>query len=119
MDGVLLLAHGSRAKETARTMEAIAEQTRRILPGKLIQTAYMQFGEINIEKGLSMLMEQGVTHIKIVPYFLFDGIHIKEDIPCELEQFRQKYPHMELTMGKTLGTDERLAQIIAEQIEER
>ena len=118
MDGVLLLAHGSRAKETAQTMEAIAEQTRRILPGKLIQTAYMQFGEINIEKGLSMLMEQGVTRIKVIPYFLFDGIHIREDIPNELEQFIKKHPHMELTFGKTLGTDERLAQILAERIEE-
>ena len=84
MEGILLLAHGSRAPETVKTMEKIAEMTSKLLPERLIQVAYMQLNEINIEKGLLLLMEKGVTRVKIIPYFLFDGIHIKEDIPQEV-----------------------------------
>ena len=117
MSGVLLVAHGSRAPETVQTMEKIAEMTRRLLPEKRIQVAYMEFQEVNIEKGLLMLMAEGVTSVKVLPYFLFDGIHIKEDIPKELAAFGAAHPQMEITLGKTLGTDERLAQIVAERIE--
>ena len=117
MNGVLLLAHGSRAPETALTMEKIAEMTRRRLPGLPIQTAFMQFHDMNIEKGLLALMEQGVMKVKVVPYFLFDGVHIKEDIPGELAAFGQAHPQMEITLGKTLGEDGRLAEIVAERIE--
>ena len=116
MDGILLLAHGSRAPESVRTMESIAEQTRQLLPEHLIQVAFMQFNDVNIEKGLLMLMDQGATRVKIVPYFLFDGVHIKEDIPQEVAEFKQAHPQIEITLGQTLGTDARLAQIVAERI---
>ncbi|MCL2409842.1 MAG: CbiX/SirB N-terminal domain-containing protein [Oscillospiraceae bacterium] len=117
MDGVLLLAHGSRAPESVQTMESIAEQTRRLLPEQLIQVAFMQFNDVNIEKGLLLLMTQGVTRVKIVPYFLFDGVHIKEDIPQEVAEFKAIHPQIEIVLGQTLGTDARLAQIVAERIE--
>ena len=116
MDGVLLLAHGSRAPEAALTLEKIAEMTRRMVHGRLIQVAFMQFGSINIEKGLLMLMEQGVTKVEVVPYFLFEGVHIKEDIPEELAAFSKEHPQMEINLGKPLGADERLAEIVAERI---
>ena len=117
MDGVLLLAHGSRAPESARTMEKIAEMTREKLPGRLIQVAFMQFSDVNIKKGLSLLLERGATKVKVVPYFLFDGIHIREDIPNELAAFKETHPGIDITLAGTLGADERLAQIVAERIE--
>lgn len=116
MEGILLLAHGSRAQETLQTMEKVAQMVRRRLPGSLIQVAYMEFCEVNIEKGLALLMEQGATTVKVIPYFLFEGIHIREDIPAQLAAFQEKHPHITIHMGKAIGADERLAEIIAERI---
>jgi len=118
MDGILLLAHGSRAPQTQQTMEAIAAMVRHRLPGRLIQVAYMELCQPDIGKGLSLLMEQGVTSIKVIPYFLFEGIHIQEDIPGELAAFQKSHPHISIIMGKTLGIDERLADIVAERIKD-
>lgn len=116
MDGVLLLAHGSRAADAERMMEAVAAMVRHCLPELTIQTAYMQFCDVNIEKGLLTLMEKGVTNVKVIPYFLFDGIHIREDIPNELAAFQKAHPGLSITLGKTLGADSRLADIVADRI---
>lgn len=117
-DGVLLLAHGSRAKETQDTLNAVADMVRAKCPGRAIEVAYMEFCDVNIEKGLGALKDRGVTNVKVVPYFLFDGIHIREDIPEELAKFVEKNPDMTVTLGKTLGADERLADIVADRIAE-
>ena len=115
MNGILVLAHGSREKATEETFQKVvtmaAEQVK--LP---VETAYMEFGYPNIAAGLDKLVAQGVTHIRVVPYFLFSGIHIQEDIPGELEEYRKEHPQVTLEMGETLGADPRLAAVLADRM---
>ncbi len=116
MNGVLIVAHGSRAKKTKDTLRAIADMVRNRMPEQLIEIAYMEFCDVNIEKGLTMLVEKGVTNVKVVPYFLFEGIHIQEDIPQEINKFSEAHPHINITLGNTLGVDNRLADILVDRI---
>lgn len=116
MNGVLILAHGSRAKKTQDTLDAVVSMVRSKLPDQLIEVAYMEFCDVNIEKGLTMLIEKGIKNIKVVPYFLFEGIHIKEDIPTEIAAFLANHKDITVTMGETLGVDERLADILVDRI---
>ena len=118
MTGVLIVAHGSRAGETEQTMRAVREMVQRELEMDAIVEAYMEFRPVNIEAGLLQLMEQGATDIKVIPYFLFDGIHIKQDIPQEIAAFCEKHPQIQVTMGKTLGADARLAAVVVDRIRE-
>ena len=115
MDGVLILAHGSRAKETEKTFEAIVKmvETKVSQPVKI---AYMEFSPANIKRGLESLREQGSRDIKVVPYFLFSGIHIQEDIPKELNAFSAEHPEVRITMTDTLGADPRIADIVVDRI---
>lgn len=116
MKGILILAHGSRENETENTMNKISEMVHTRLPEILIETAYLQFRKINLAAGLNRLIEKGVDDITVVPYFLFDGLHIREDIPAEIDNFLKDRPEVKVKMGKTLGTDERLADILADRI---
>ncbi len=116
MQGILILAHGSKAVHTKKTLETIVKPVSEKLSDKLIQTAFMQFDDMNIENGLSALIEKGATEIKVIPYFLFDGIHIHEDIPNEIAAFTEKNPGIKITLGATLGTDSRLSEILVDRI---
>lgn len=118
MTGILLVAHGSRKPETIVTMEKITTEVRNQLQMDNVECAYMEFCDVNIEKGLESLIEKGVNDIKVIPYFLFEGVHIHEDIPEELEKVRQKHNNVKITFGSTLGTDKRLAMIVADRIRE-
>lgn len=114
--GVLILAHGSRQKETEETLSAIVAMLKEELAIEDIENAFLQFSDKNLEMGLKSLVEKGIDDIKIVPYFLFEGVHIKEDIPKEIEEFLVDYPNVKITMGKTLGADKRLALILKDRI---
>ncbi|MCL2883657.1 MAG: CbiX/SirB N-terminal domain-containing protein [Coriobacteriia bacterium] len=116
MKGTLVIAHGSRAKETEATMDSILAMVKAELPDTIIEQAYMEFSEQNVQKGVAALAERGVTEIKVVPYFLFMGIHLKQDIPEMVEECLAKYPGVSITMGENLGADKRLAEILADRI---
>lgn len=116
MKGVLILAHGSRVEATKQTINQVVEMVRGKITDMPIQIAYMEFCEENIEHGIKSLVEKGVTEIKAVPYFLFEGIHIKEDIPEEIGEILKAYPDVKLEMGHTLGVDERLTDILVDRI---
>ena len=116
MKGILIIAHGSRAKETETTLETIVKIVKEKLPETIIEIAFMEFSDKTVEKGISSLAEKGITEIKIVPYFLFMGIHLKEDIPQMAEESAKKHPNIKITMAPPLGADERLAEIIIDRI---
>jgi sirohydrochlorin ferrochelatase len=116
--GVLVLAHGSRKNDTEITMEKIVEYVREELRIELIVAAYMEFRAVSMESGFLELMEKGVNDIKVVPYFLFEGVHIREDIPQAIAAFRENHPEVQITLGKTLGTDRRLANVLADRVRE-
>ncbi len=115
MEGVLILAHGSREKQTEKTFEAVVNMARQKVQ-KPLMIAYMEFSEQNIRKGLEQLAAQGVKNIRVVPYFLFSGIHIREDIPRELAEYTSRHPEITVTMADTLGADPRLADILVDRI---
>lgn len=118
MKGVLVIAHGSRNQETKKTMEQVLELTQKQLPDTVIRVSYMEFCKPNIEEGLDLLAAEDVDEACIIPYFLFSGIHILEDIPGEIAAYQEKHPEMKISFGRTLGADERLAAVLTDRIRE-
>jgi len=116
MKGVLVIAHGSRAKETEAAMESVLSMVKGKLPGTVVECAFMEFSDRTIEKGISALVTGGITEIKIIPYFLFMGIHMKEDIPGIVAGCAANYPGVKITIGEPLGVDVRLADILVDRI---
>ena len=116
MKGVLVVAHGSRVKETETTLVSVLKIVEDILPGVRIEHAFMEFSERTLEKGVAALVAHGVTEIKIVPYFLFTGVHLREDIPRMVERCVSSHPEVEVVMGEALGVDRRLAEILVDRI---
>ena len=118
MKGVLIVGHGSRRKETELVLQSVVAMARRKLSEIPTEIAYMEFGDPNIPTGLDTLAAAGVDEIAVVPYFLFDGIHIREDIPHILEEYKAAHPNIKLKMSSPLGEDPRLADILADKIKE-
>ncbi|TYQ12744.1 UNVERIFIED_CONTAM: hypothetical protein Cloal_3776 [Acetivibrio alkalicellulosi] len=118
MKGILILAHGSREKSTENTLKEVILMLKDQMEECIIEYAFLQFSEVNLSKGLDKLLDKGVDDIKIIPYFLFDGVHIQQDIPKEIEDYLKDKSHVKISLGKTLGTDKRLAGILTDRIKE-
>lgn len=115
--GLFVLAHGSRAKEADEILEKVVdmikEETLEEFP--VIGFGSMEFSKPSFEEGIDELVKQDVKEIVIVPMFLFKGNHIQKDIPEDLEKIQNKYPEIKFVMGKHIGADKRIAEIVKER----
>lgn len=114
--GILVLAHGSRAKSTEDTVAAIVEILKQDLTDSEIDYAFMEFSNKSIPASLDAMAAKGISEIVAVPYFLFDGIHIREDIPEAIAKYCAAHPDIHITLGQSLGVDYRLAAVLADRI---
>jgi sirohydrochlorin ferrochelatase len=61
---------------------------------------------------------QGATKVVVVPYFLHSGLHLMEDIPDLLREKAREYPDVKLILGKNIGFDECLVDLVIKRLEE-
>lgn len=116
MEGVIILAHGSRRQETDRILDSLTKKVTERATDQRVIPAYLQFSPNSLDKAVDQLVGEGVTRIKVIPMFLFDGIHVTEDIPEELEAIGERYPEVDIRMSRHLGDDDRIADIILDRM---
>lgn len=79
-EGLVLVAHGSREREWARPFERIAALLRDKLPATAIGLAFLEHGP-SLEEVVAALVAKGAGSIRVVPVFLGQGGHVKQDLP--------------------------------------
>lgn len=113
---ILLLAHGSRISKANDAAREIAARVKKTTDFEIVEVAFREQHLPNIQQGVDNCVAQGACRILLVPYFLYLGAHVLEDLPEELEQARQRHPGVEMLLGKHLGVHDKLAEIVVERI---
>lgn len=115
--GVVVFAHGSKENSVRQTTGKVTAKLQRLLGDTyLVIQAFLQYDDTSLLKAVESLSQMGIRKIVVQPYFLFCGVHIKKDLMNEIMVIKEKYPHIELTLGKSLGDDERMAEILADRV---
>lgn len=115
---ILLMAHGSRIPEANQAVHEIAEMVKRMTGYDIVEVSFREQHAPNIQKGIDACVAQGAERILLVPYFLYMGAHVLEDLPAELAEARERYPRVEMAMGKHLGVHRKLAEIVVDRVAE-
>ncbi len=116
--GIILLAHGSRREIANDVLNQIVNMVKDDLSPDKVNQAFLQFSAPKLEEALKEQVEAGIKEIIVVPVFLFNGIHLQEDIPQLLDGERDKYPEVEIKFAAPIGADRRIGEIIKDRIKE-
>lgn len=114
MKALLILAHGSKRKETEEIVDSIVDKVKSITGETMVDAAYMEMSRPCIEESVEQIIAKGATEIYAVPMFIFDGVHVTRDIPELLKSLQKKHPNVKIILGRHMGADDRIAQIVAE-----
>jgi len=106
---VLLIGHGSKDPEGNAEFANFAE-------GAGVRHCLLEYAEPSIPTLFKQLAEEGIRRVAAIPYFLFAGAHVKRDIPQAIEEERNKYPQMDIRLGRHLGVDDRLLRAMADRL---
>lgn len=113
MKAILVIGHGSRSEQARAEFDVVVNMMAR-KTDMPVTGAHMELHTPSIPEALEMMINErpDIKEIKAVPLFLFEGIHIREDIPEILDEMREKYPQVEFKFARPIGAEEMLADIL-------
>lgn len=115
---MLLLGHGSRVQEANDPLRDVARAVeKRWLNGACVcEPAFLQFEKPDFQEAIDRLAAKEVGEIVVMPYFLYTGNHVRQDLPSELETARARYPRINFKLAGNLGYHDSLVDITLERI---
>src|SRR5919204_4023958 len=97
---ILLMAHGSRIPEANDAVREIAAMVREMTGYDIVEVSFREQHQPNIQLGIDACVGQGAERILLVPYFLYTGAHVLEDLPEEMAEARTRHPRVEMAIGR-------------------
>jgi sirohydrochlorin cobaltochelatase len=56
-----------------------------------------------LEEAIASLVKRGAPAIAVVPLFMAQGGHLKQDLPRILDAIRASYPHIPISLEPPIG----------------
>lgn len=115
---IVLLSHGSRSPDSTTEFLTLVDMVQKENSNLSVFPAQMSLAEPSLNHAVEKAAQAGAKRITVVPCFLFHGNHIKEDIPSMIETLKKEFPDIVFSMGRHIGADPQLANIVQARIRE-
>jgi sirohydrochlorin ferrochelatase len=115
MLGLLIVDHGSRREEANAQLEDMARRVARLRPDDPVEIAHLEQAEPTIAQALARLVARGAGRVVVLPYFLSEGRHSREDIPRACADAAKAHAGLELRVAPALGPHDALARLLLER----
>lgn len=109
---LILMGHGSRSKQAIEEFDFVVEATQQKTKEFKVFGAHMEINDPTLERVVSEVDALGIQSVVVIPYFLFNGNHIKFDIPKQVEALQQQYPKIKITLGSPIAKEPLMADLM-------
>ena len=100
---LILFAHGARDPEWAAPVRKLQEKVSKQRPDLAVEVAFLEFTAPLLPEAIEKLVSQHHRHVSIVPVFLAQGGHLKNDVPRLLETMGQRFAGVTFDLWPALG----------------
>ena len=113
---LILFAHGARDPEWASPLRRVRAAVGTQAPALRVELAFLEFLSPNLECCVGELMSDGYKRIVILPMFIAQGGHLKNDLPLILDALRQNNPQVVFELAGPVGEAESIVQAMAAHV---
>ncbi|KAK2368857.1 sirohydrochlorin ferrochelatase, chloroplastic [Trifolium repens] len=115
-DGVIIVDHGSRRKESNLMLNEFVEMFRQKTGYQIVEPAHMELAEPSIGDAFQSCVQQGARRVIISPFFLSPGRHWSQDIPSLSAEAAKQHPGVSYIVTAPLGLHELLVDVVNDRI---
>ena len=115
---IILMGHGSRVPGAGRDMEEVAQHLKDKYGYPRVEICFISRLGPHFPEIFEKCVNQGAKKVLAIPYFLHEGLHLLLDIPEMMQKEAKRFPHVKLMLGRSLGFDEGLVDLVERRIEE-
>ena len=114
MKALLLVAHGSRRKQSNDEVIHLAEELKNSCNGQylIVRPTFLELADTMIPDGIAACVSDGATSITVLPYFLNSGRHVVEDIPQIISACKTQHPSTTINLASHLGAADLMLDLI-------
>ena len=116
LEGILLIAHGSRRPAANADLVTLADLLASAEPGALIEVSYLELAEPDIQTGGARCVERGAGRVRMLPYFLSAGAHVVEDLREHQAALAERFPGVEFQLCPHLGLHPLMVEIVRQRL---
>ncbi len=111
--GLILFAHGARDARWAEPFERLRVRVAHAVPREHVALAYLEIMTPDLANAAAKLHSAGCRRIVVVPVFLGQGGHVREDLPRLLREAAAAHPDCEFHMAAAAGEDDAVLDALA------
>lgn len=111
---LILLAHGARDTRWAAPFERILASVRARAPECAPMLAFLELMEPDLAHAIAMQAARGFTAIRVIPLFLGQGGHVREDVPRLVDAARRTHPGVAIELAGVAGEDAEVIEALAD-----
>ena len=111
--GLVLFAHGARDARWAEPFERLRERVARAAPDARVVLAFLEFMTPDLDAAVADLSAAGRRDIALVPIFLGQGGHLRDDLPNLLRRVAARHPECRIRLVVAAGEDDAVLDAIA------
>jgi sirohydrochlorin cobaltochelatase len=111
--GLVLFAHGARDARWAEPFLRLRERVSRAAPEARVLLAFLEFMAPDLDAAVAELSAAGCRDIAVVPVFLGQGGHLRDDVPNLLQRVAAHHPACQIRLGVAAGEDDAVLDAIA------
>lgn len=104
---LILFAHGARDPEWARPVQAVAQRLQAENPDLPVTIAFLEFMSPALPDAIDLIARQTTgevpLQIDILPFFIAQGGHLRQEVPAMLAEIRQQHPQLQIRLLPPLG----------------
>ncbi|XP_068336979.1 sirohydrochlorin ferrochelatase, chloroplastic-like [Pyrus communis] len=115
-NGVIILDHGSRRKESNLMLNEFVSMFRERAGYPIVEAAHMELAEPSIRDAFSSCVEQGANRVVVSPFFLSPGRHWNQDIPSLTAEAAKEHPGVSYMVTAPLGLHHLLVDVLNDRI---
>ncbi len=116
--GVVLVGHGSKMPGFAAPMEKVARTLRAEKRYFSVVCAYLEISKPSIKEAVRQLARRGCRDIRVLPYFLLNGLHVVKDIPEIIRHARRMHRGVRVGLCPYLGYHEKIVSAVKDRLRE-
>lgn len=118
MKALLIVAHGSRRKDSNDEVRRLADRiSENAGPAfDLVTSAFLEISSPQVDSAIADLVDEGITDITVFPHFLAAGTHVANDIPRIIEEEKASYPNIHFNTLPHLGALQGISTLILNHI---
>jgi len=113
---IILFAHGARDPDWAAPFNIIQKQVQAARPEVLVALAFQDFMTPTLEQAAAQCAARGARKVVLVPLFMAQGGHLKQDLPRMVAKIREQHPQLELRVTPAIGDAPEILRLISDLV---